>query len=342
MRKCFIHLGSHKTGSTSLQQVLSVHATDLVKHGFHYPLTGRLERISGHHNVAWGLFDHARYRAARGTPDELIAEIGKTGGNVIVSSEDFLRAYWRNFAKFKTFILDIQIIPTQVLIIVYLRNQLDFIRSNYFERLKGGMHLAFADYVDQQLEDDNDEYSHDYLKLLAPLDDIPNINLVVRSYDAVKNGMLTGDFLSVLGLTPQQLNLPDEVRANVQLPAVDLFKRYYGNRAGRSISDLESRVIDLLFSSWMAASLPLSDKLREKIISRFSDSNRRVEAKYGLDGFGNAFDAVVPANDTGLTVEDIFNAALPDCVEALVKYAAKALIEPGTRPWLQGAAERAL
>lgn len=50
-QRAVIHIGMHKTGSTSIQQTLFENASQLARHGFCYPTEGT--RWWGHHPVAW-------------------------------------------------------------------------------------------------------------------------------------------------------------------------------------------------------------------------------------------------------------------------------------------------
>jgi len=49
----FVHIGTHKTGTTSIQNFLRNHATSLNECGVFVPKSGTLDENSGHHNIAW-------------------------------------------------------------------------------------------------------------------------------------------------------------------------------------------------------------------------------------------------------------------------------------------------
>src|SRR6202022_3469950 len=75
MPRCFIHIGTHKTGTTSIQHLLSRNSSALRQMGYYYPDAGRLELHPGHHNLAWGISGDRRFRDDYGTIDDLIREV---------------------------------------------------------------------------------------------------------------------------------------------------------------------------------------------------------------------------------------------------------------------------
>ena len=107
MRKCFLHIGTHKTGSTSIQRTLTICPDNLERHGFFYPYRGRGADFVAHHNIAWEIIGDARYDSRHGTIGALLREIGRSDQNVILSSEDFSIAF-RHLTTFKSFLRDLQ------------------------------------------------------------------------------------------------------------------------------------------------------------------------------------------------------------------------------------------
>ena len=54
-----LHVGTHKTATTSLQAALVASSGELASDGTLYPETGRIH--FGHHNIAWGLIGDERF-----------------------------------------------------------------------------------------------------------------------------------------------------------------------------------------------------------------------------------------------------------------------------------------
>lgn len=99
----FVHIGTHKTGTTSIQNFLRTHASSLRECGIFVPTAGTLSQVSGHHNIAWQVRNDPRYRTNVGGIDELVAELKHSRANtMVISSEDFeyLSQYPRELKAF--------------------------------------------------------------------------------------------------------------------------------------------------------------------------------------------------------------------------------------------------
>ncbi|MCP9786472.1 hypothetical protein [Cyanobium sp. N5-Cardenillas] len=90
----FIHIGTHKTGTTSLQACLRSCASELAAAGILVPSAGTLCETSGHHNLAFQLAGDTRYDSALGGLNELLEELrfadrSLRSRRAVISSEDF-------------------------------------------------------------------------------------------------------------------------------------------------------------------------------------------------------------------------------------------------------------
>jgi hypothetical protein len=90
----FIHIGTHKTGTTSLQSWLRRNSRELAASGLLVPSAGTLCDSSGHHNLAFQLGGDSRYDPSLGGLDELVEELrlaSRSPGprRAVLSSEDF-------------------------------------------------------------------------------------------------------------------------------------------------------------------------------------------------------------------------------------------------------------
>ncbi len=86
----FIHIGDHKTGTTSIQAFLRSHAEELRSAGIYVPVSGTNSLTSGHHNLAFQLNGDPRWNPDYGGMDELLDELRRCRlSQVVISSEDF-------------------------------------------------------------------------------------------------------------------------------------------------------------------------------------------------------------------------------------------------------------
>jgi hypothetical protein len=91
MKVALIHVGTHKTGTTSLQVALSSNRTHLLEQGVLYPVSGSHPDWPGHHNLAFGLVGRDGFDPDYGGVDEVCSEIAGSGAErVVLSAEDLV------------------------------------------------------------------------------------------------------------------------------------------------------------------------------------------------------------------------------------------------------------
>ena len=151
-KKLFLHVGTHKTGTTALQNFLMVNKQLLREQGVLIPVSGCVDPYSGHHNIAWELNDDHRYQSGYGTLDDLCAEIsGSDCHTVVVSSEDFEYLYSRPEALV-TLKHRLNDAGCQVEIILFFREWGEYIISLYAESLKHGLDISFRTFKKRILD----------------------------------------------------------------------------------------------------------------------------------------------------------------------------------------------
>ena len=147
MSEIVLHIGTHKTGTTALQETLAASRPQLAARGIIYP---RLHpRESGHHRLTSLWIDLAHRRYAGPSAAELwhrLAE-GHAGGRntLVLSSEGFSRARPQavDFAELAGLVTGFG----RRTVVCYLRNQADYIQSVYLQVLKRGRFVNFDRFV---------------------------------------------------------------------------------------------------------------------------------------------------------------------------------------------------
>ena len=124
-RALYIHCGLHKTGTKTLQHVLSTQADSLRSAGFLFPLVGRLSSLGGQHNLAWRLARDRRFERRWGDLDALFNEIDNFGGKILISSEDF-ESSLRYPARWTPLIDRARTASRPTILILYLRQQASY------------------------------------------------------------------------------------------------------------------------------------------------------------------------------------------------------------------------
>jgi hypothetical protein len=146
MRELFIHIGTHKTGTTSIQHFLRSNADKLLGNGVYVPAAGTLNELSGHHNIAWELCGDERFLPEKGKLEDLILELGHTTARrAVVSSEDLecLLAHPARLADMHNRLRKAGWEPRYV---VFFRNAPDYALSLYHELRKHEFNRSFASF----------------------------------------------------------------------------------------------------------------------------------------------------------------------------------------------------
>jgi hypothetical protein len=287
---CFLHIGIHKTGTTSIQKLLSSNEQCLEQNGVFIPRSGVRYRNGGHHNLAWDLIGDARFDPAYGTWQDALSEICSFDPPAVcLSCEEFALLYPKpdSLCRIRQ---DLNSIGYQVTIIVYLRPQADYIESMYVEDTKYDTHIAgFREYLGDILQSGANthrrprfEYDHlldIFAKAFGPG------RIVVRPYDASrKPEYLLNDFISVIsqGRQIRGLDLSAyQKRLNPSLSFAEVVELLLANRRKSGEGNFEpssSSIPDGDFMQGRFDPLDLRDLIR--IHRRFRKDNRALRKKY--------------------------------------------------------------
>ena len=324
MRRCFLHIGLHKTGTTSIQWALNAHRERLAARGFLYPATGRAEAApDGHHNIAWELSNDRRFDRAQGTVRDLFAEAETSDGDLVLSSEDFSSSvYCRE--RFAAFVEDLRTRDFDPVFIVYLRNQVEQAQTLYLTLIVWKLAVPFAGFVDEILERGEARYCEwtfpfDYVAFLERLASFDGTKTIVRSYDALAGHGLVDDFLAILNLDARALVIGEEPRLNRRHDLSRTFGVFYRNVLGKQRS--------LPGAAALSARVPenfedaaIGGALRRRLEERFAASNAEVSRRYRIPPFAPAR-ADASGTDPGLPLEDVFSTEM---VERLAAAAGRA------------------
>ena len=324
MRKCFLHIGTHKTGTSSIQSALYNSRAELARQGFLYPLTGIPPGIFGHHNISWAVTADPRYQRQNGTVDELLDEIGSSDQDVILSSEDFTCAL-RCLANLRSFIECLKQGGLRIIIVLYLRNQVDYFHSAYFEILKLGCGVPFEEFLSAMLQDQVVTWGDyaaggalDFPDVLAQLADNDDVEITVRSYDRVRTSGIIPDFLSVIGLRSADLRIDAGSRENERMDVGDAFSIFYRNRAGRSPNAREAWLISALGRTLAEDEIHMSHRAKKMLLAKYERSNQIMKSRFGVPELADLATKMrdsAAERDHGPHLEQVFSVALPRFIE---------------------------
>lgn len=274
-RTAFVHIGTHKTGTTSIQELLAKNARRLRHHGLLIPTAGRSEPNSGHHNIAWELACDARFDPRLGTLETVLAELAATPArtpDACISSEDFELLHG-NAAALRRLRDGLEQIGFTPRIIMYVRPQADYIESAYAEAVKAH-DVAFDDFFEAILA--GGAFGPQLFCYDRLADELSAVfgrqNMLVRAYDAaLPSPALHQEFVGIVarGASVRHLRLPARLNAMAAFSEVIAAR---DNRLGRSTRhEIPSRQ---RFD-------PLTSTDIQRIHQRFAASNERLAATYG-------------------------------------------------------------
>jgi hypothetical protein len=128
-RICYIHVGPHKTGTTSIQWFLQENGAELLKHGYFVPESET--KRGSHHALAERMAgldvgEHREPLAARS-----IAAIAETPARAVIISSEALEGLLRSRQHTEAFFNRVQELNLQPKLILFPRNQPQWINSSY-------------------------------------------------------------------------------------------------------------------------------------------------------------------------------------------------------------------
>ena len=226
--KIFLHVGFPKTGTTALQASLTDSSTKLSELGFDYSPPWN----NAHHRAAWSLVDYVFGWNSKGgskTPksvwNKFVADINKRPGNVLISSEFFIRANIELINKIKN-----ELTAKEYVIVFTLRPFAKILPSRYQQSLKKGMTWTYEQWLEKVFAAEPDvamtefaepnPYLIDYATTIKNWADVfgpENIKLVLT--DETNPDNLYRRFEQALGLPAELLKITKARKLNRSLTA---------------------------------------------------------------------------------------------------------------------------
>ncbi|WP_417243246.1 hypothetical protein [Celeribacter sp.] len=272
-RKLILHIGTPKTGSTSVQHTLFAHRDQLAAAGVHWGDSTREPRAAAprHSSVS-----HALRRGPRkwdAERDAILADFDASGHDTLLLSDEVLSECGaKAIARMAEFAA-----PFETTVICYLRRQDRYVESLWNQYCGEGRReprsirkFATAREVRKRL---------DYGAMLDAWRGVGTVKAV--SFDAARSALVPG-FLGALGL---DMTLTDEVRKNVSpsMNCAALLAQL--NRQGVTYN--RAKVIKAFRHDTLKTALGRT--LRRALLAELQDANTELAARYGV-----TFDDTMP------------------------------------------------
>jgi hypothetical protein len=317
MRKCFLHIGTHKTGTTAIQMQLNNNRTQLAEHGFLYPKAGIASPFAGHHNIAWELRGDRRFRPDLGVIDDLFSEIDKSDHNVILSSEDF-ECTADNLGSLIT---RLKHRDFEVEVIIYFRDQVSYLRTLYLGLAAHQEYSrTYSEYLSEVIERREIRWREwvfmfDYRALLNQLP--PATKIIVKPFRPQSS--VVGDFASILGLTAANLNMDPNFRANAHGSISLALAGLYRSRTGRNVKKYYKQTMQEISRTFDGAEVDLSAASRRRVMDAFADSNRWMNERYDVQipaGASEDIAGPAPLSNSWLDLEAVFSSTTLSLIDS--------------------------
>lgn len=282
----YLHIGLHKTGTTTIQNGLALNRKKLAGKGFYCLSAGCASASSvANHNLAYELGSHVRFREKNGTWQDALEEIQSNSEFqcFIISSEEFSSLDEENTIKLKKILS-----PYHVTVICYLRRQDQLLQSLWSQITKNGRNmLDFGEW----LRKNNFLCARlNYREIVGRWEDAfgkSNIRLRILEKGQLK-GHLLADFLDACGapISSMKIRLPADRNPSPGIKTLTL-SRYLNRYLHNRVSPEGKQVImhwiqDYAHRHGWDREAPnlVTEKIYQATANKFSNSNRTVARKY--------------------------------------------------------------
>lgn len=188
--KLVLHIGRHKSGTSSLQHWLYCKREDLKKDSFLYPMSGLYGRVA-HHELARALHPKTLDLKKVGHIAAGIKKEASTDDIVILSSEAF-----QNLASVdavQDFTSALGVPKSSILVVCYLREHIDYAMSAYRQAIQNQPAImSFVDYVAR---------FSDQASFFSRWRDVGALAISWFSRDTLASGNVIEDFCKKVGIS---------------------------------------------------------------------------------------------------------------------------------------------
>jgi len=280
-RSLYLHIGSPKTATSSIQHFLYEERDWLKENGYHYVETGMNHRLQCHHDLVWRMglnrppsFVTVESEEPHGILDELVAEISHLESNLIISSE--LLFFVEDYGEIEPLLEAVG--DRDIYIVLFVRRQDRFLESLYQQIIKDGGRDTFDKWYEKS------KSIGYYDKLLDRLDNIvPPENILLDIFEPEREDYHPiRRFLSLIGLeeVSTEVKKIENIRKNESLSIDEIEEIRLSN-----MTDLSKRfklIREFQDRAGEKRKRFLSEEHRDEIISFYRESNERFARMGGM------------------------------------------------------------
>lgn len=281
----YLHIGRHKTGTSSIQHFVNGCAELLADLNLYYPQAGK--STIAHHDLA-KLFAIQTNKTAEAQQQTLqspvlatlLEEINNQPCDVLLSSESFQNSHpsviQRAFDGFNLKVL------------VYIRNQIDYLASSYAQRVWATPYCESMEHYYDHV------FSVDYLEFLNRWKDACHGNITVRKFERQslsENDIVVDFFENMLNISDDSVKQKIITReledANPSLTSDLLAYKIQYNQSAPDCSEAQQRIIRQALAQLSlekeSAPVRVTNELKKRCIDSCIPINEQVSQHY-FDG----------------------------------------------------------
>lgn len=301
MKSLILHIGRHKSGTSSLQHFLSDNQELLKSQGWLYPSSMRAKQPA-HHDLARVFNPNQFNKASKHEQSKLRVQLNdfrdevEHHDNVIVSSE--------NFQNLMPATLVEEFAGVELVVVVYLREIVSYFLSSYAQAIKANkLTMSPQEYEEKIFR--AKYYTHIRLWQNA----FPQANFVVRLFkrEHLEAGDIRLDFVRATGLS-EKCDLSKAIfRQHDENPSITgellEFKRFinaYPFEAVINPKNLYSILNEIaLYQASKEHKTTVTTRLKQSLLSRYREEAEKTEKQFNL-GRNVLFDHSFPEENSRL------------------------------------------
>lgn len=295
-KTAFLHIGTHKTGTSAIQAMLGTQYETLAQAGIYVPLPGknRMHEVLAVHQAAAIRFVEG---VEPNLPFEaLLEELRRNELPVAVMSSENFEALYRKPDVLEQIATKLGFCGYEARIVMYVRRQSTYVESLYAELVKHGLNRGFDAYLDTVLAEGAANFKYwsfclEYSHLADSFATVFGAECIdVRPYRPEEgDDFILHDFLTAISGAPTGDIVAQPERVNQSLTFLSVLENLYAHSAHRPVDAphimaLIEQTLKPNERAFLAKSFKIVEREDEmRIIDRFRKDNERLTKRYGVE-----------------------------------------------------------
>ncbi len=292
--KLYLHIGTEKTGTTSVQKFFRVNRDQLAEQAILYPVTPgnqKHQRLAvaalnlsklGEMRKMFGIKTHDEARKYR---DDMVrnlaAEFSARPYKTVVISSEHLSSRVLDDDEVRWLKDFLSPFFEEITIILYIRRQDDFLLSTYSTSIKSGVTDMLGMPTEQLIEA---RYNH-WATLSRWAQVFGRDRIICRKFErsAMVGGDIVDDFLAIAGIDSSGFERPENVNESLDAESLEflrLFNQHVPRFAQGDNNLTRDNIVPLLSKIARGPLLTLPDEDLAGFVARFRETNRLVANEY--------------------------------------------------------------